>query len=107
MILAGKASGALKGGRHVRLKELTTHSNLLLTILHKAGEVSTEKAGVAHWWKNVSNETVILISADILRDHADHSVECAPTVLTTCGSGAAKTTPAPARNNPVQSKNAQ
>ena len=37
MILAGKASGALKGGRHVRLKELTTHSNLLLTVLHKAG----------------------------------------------------------------------
>jgi hypothetical protein len=37
MILAGKASGALKGGRHVRLKELTSHSNLLLTILHKAG----------------------------------------------------------------------
>src|SRR5688572_20446305 len=37
MILAGKASSALKGGRHVRLKELTTHSNLLLTVLHKAG----------------------------------------------------------------------
>lgn len=37
MILAGKASGSLQGGRHVRLKELTTHSNLLLTILHKAG----------------------------------------------------------------------
>jgi hypothetical protein len=37
MILAGGASGALKGGRHVRLRELTTHSNLLLTILHKAG----------------------------------------------------------------------
>jgi hypothetical protein len=37
MILAGKASGALRGGRHVRLPELTTHSNLLLTILHKAG----------------------------------------------------------------------
>jgi hypothetical protein len=37
MILAGKASGALKGGRHVRLPELTTHSNLLLTVLHKAG----------------------------------------------------------------------
>jgi hypothetical protein len=37
MLLAGKASGSLKGGRHVRLRELTTHSNLLLTILHKAG----------------------------------------------------------------------
>jgi Protein of unknown function (DUF1552) len=44
MILAGKASGALKGGRHVRLPQLTTHSNLLLTILHKAG-VRAEKIG--------------------------------------------------------------
>ena len=35
--VTGKASGALKGGRHVRLRELTTHSNLLLSILHKAG----------------------------------------------------------------------
>jgi hypothetical protein len=37
MLLAGNASGAMKGGRHVRLPELTTHSNLLLTVLHKAG----------------------------------------------------------------------
>jgi hypothetical protein len=44
MLLAGKASGALKGGRHVRLRELTTHSNLLLTILHKAG-VPAESIG--------------------------------------------------------------
>src|SRR5262245_58614450 len=44
MILAGKASGAIKGGRHVRLAQLTTHANLLLTILHKAG-VRAEKIG--------------------------------------------------------------
>ena len=44
MILAGKASGALKAGRHVRLSQLTTHSNLLLTILHKAG-VRAEQIG--------------------------------------------------------------
>jgi Protein of unknown function (DUF1552) len=44
MILAGKASGAMKGGRHVRLAQLTTHSNLLLTVLHKAG-VRVEKIG--------------------------------------------------------------
>jgi hypothetical protein len=37
MILAGGASGAVKGGRHIRLPENTTHSNLLLTVLHKAG----------------------------------------------------------------------
>jgi quercetin dioxygenase-like cupin family protein len=49
-------------------------SNCKVPIVHKAGEVSIEKAGVAHWWKNVSNETVILISADILRDHADKNM---------------------------------
>jgi len=37
MILAGGASGTLKGGRHVRLPQVTTHSNLLLTMLHKSG----------------------------------------------------------------------
>ena len=44
MILAGTASGAVKGGRHIKLAKLTTHSNLLLTILHKAG-VQAEKIG--------------------------------------------------------------
>jgi len=44
MLLAGKAAGALKGGRHIKLAKLTTHSNLLLTILHKAG-VNAEKFG--------------------------------------------------------------
>jgi len=44
MILAGNASGALKGGRHIKLAQLTTHSNLLLTILHKAG-VQAQKIG--------------------------------------------------------------
>jgi hypothetical protein len=37
MIVAGGASGAVKGGRHIRLSQVTTHSNLLLTLLHKAG----------------------------------------------------------------------
>lgn len=44
MLLAGGASGAVKGGRHIRLAKNTTHSNLLLTILHKAG-VRAEKFG--------------------------------------------------------------
>jgi hypothetical protein len=44
MILAGKASGTVQGGRHIRLAKLTTHSNLLLTVLHKAG-VPAEKIG--------------------------------------------------------------
>jgi hypothetical protein len=44
MVLAGGGSGAVKGGRHVRLSKLTTHSNLLLTILHRAG-VRAQKIG--------------------------------------------------------------
>jgi len=34
----------MKGGRHIKLAKLTTHSNLLLTILHKA-RVPAEKIG--------------------------------------------------------------
>lgn len=49
-------------------------SNCKVPIVHKAGDVSIEKAGGAHWWKNVGTETVVLISADILRDPADHNM---------------------------------
>jgi quercetin dioxygenase-like cupin family protein len=43
-------------------------------ILHKAGEVSAETHGVAHWWKNTGSETVILISADLLHAEGDEHV---------------------------------
>ncbi len=35
-------------------------------IVHRAGELAEESIGVEHWWKNESDETVTLISADIL-----------------------------------------
>jgi hypothetical protein len=44
IILAGGASGALKGGRHLRHSKDTTMSNLLLAMLDKLG-VPTEKFG--------------------------------------------------------------
>jgi hypothetical protein len=44
MVLAGGASGAVKGDRHIKLTRLTTHANLLLAILNKAG-VRAEKIG--------------------------------------------------------------
>ena len=44
MILAGGASGALKGGRHLRNTKETTMSNLLLAMLDKLG-IPTEKFG--------------------------------------------------------------
>jgi hypothetical protein len=36
-ILVGGANGALKGGQHVELPEFTPFSNLLLTVVNKAG----------------------------------------------------------------------
>ncbi len=44
VILAGGASGALKGGRHLRNAKDTTMSNLLLAMLDKMG-IPTEKFG--------------------------------------------------------------
>lgn len=37
-------------------------------IVHKAGDVTAEfGAGLAHWWKNTSDQPVELLSADILQ----------------------------------------
>jgi hypothetical protein len=44
IVLAGGASGALKGGRHIRHAKDTTMSNLLLAMLDKLG-IPTEKFG--------------------------------------------------------------
>jgi quercetin dioxygenase-like cupin family protein len=43
-------------------------------ILHKAGDVSAETKGVAHWWKNEGKETVVLISADLLKNKMDKNM---------------------------------
>ena len=43
-------------------------SHCAVPIVHKAGEVSLEQAGLAHWWKNGSKHPVVLISADIAAD---------------------------------------
>src|SRR5579883_2576108 len=44
VLVAGGAAGRMKGGRHLKYPEETPMSNLLLTILHKAG-VEQEKVG--------------------------------------------------------------
>ena len=49
-------------------------SNCSVPILHKAGEVSREATGTAHWWQNTGNQTVVLLSADILHDAKDHNM---------------------------------
>jgi quercetin dioxygenase-like cupin family protein len=49
-------------------------SNCAAPILHKAGEVSVESHAVSHWWKNLSNGTVTLLSFDILHDETDKAM---------------------------------
>jgi len=43
-------------------------SNCSVPIVHKAGEVSVEKSGVQHWWKNISKAPVVLLSSDVFHD---------------------------------------
>jgi len=40
-------------------------SNCSVPIVHKAGEVSVEKSGVQHWWKNTGKTPVVLLSSDV------------------------------------------
>ena len=49
-----------------RIYEMNTQCTV--PILHKAGEIARESNGLMHWWKNESNETVILTIADIVND---------------------------------------
>jgi quercetin dioxygenase-like cupin family protein len=49
-------------------------SNCSVPIDHKAGEVSIEKLGVQHWWKNNTKTPVVLLSADVFHD-APHEDE--------------------------------
>jgi len=49
-------------------------SNCSVPILHRAGDVTPESSGTAHWWQNTGRETVVLLSADILHDANDHNM---------------------------------
>lgn len=49
-------------------------SNCAVAIVHKAGEVVAETKEISHWWKNTGNETVVLLSADLLKDPSDHNM---------------------------------
>lgn len=40
-------------------------SNCSVPIEHKAGEVSVEKLGVQHWWKNTGKTPAVLLSSDV------------------------------------------
>ena len=49
-------------------------SNCAVPILHKAGDVRAEVQGPSHWWKNLGDKTVVLLSFDILHDKGDHNM---------------------------------
>jgi quercetin dioxygenase-like cupin family protein len=42
-------------------------STCAVPIVHRAGEVTPEKAPTSHWWQNTSNAPVVLISVDLFR----------------------------------------
>ena len=46
-------------------------SNCSAPILHQAGEVARETSATSHWWKNLGDKTVTLLSFDILHDKHD------------------------------------
>ena len=49
-------------------------SNCAAPIVHKAGDVVAETPDVSHWWKNLGDKTVVLLSADLLKDTNDHNM---------------------------------
>ena len=46
-------------------------SNCAVPIEHKAGDVAVETHATSHWWKNNGTATVVLLSADLLKDPND------------------------------------
>ena len=49
-------------------------SNCAVPIVHKAGDVVAETSKVSHWWKNTGKKTVVLLSADLIKDPNDHTM---------------------------------
>jgi quercetin dioxygenase-like cupin family protein len=49
-------------------------SNCAAPIVHKAGDVVAETKDVSHWWKNLGDTTVVLLSADLLKDANDKNM---------------------------------
>lgn len=46
--------------------EIVEHrSSCAVPITHKAGDISREADGIAHWWQNVGKEPAVLLSSDV------------------------------------------
>jgi quercetin dioxygenase-like cupin family protein len=48
------------------ITEYSSHCSV--PIVHNAGDLSVESAGLSHWWKNTGKDPVVLISSDIAKD---------------------------------------
>jgi quercetin dioxygenase-like cupin family protein len=46
-------------------------STCAVPIVHAAGDVAVETAGLSHWWKNEGKQTAVLTSSDIFHEAAD------------------------------------
>lgn len=49
-------------------------SNCAAPIVHGPGDVAVESHEVSHWWKNLGNKPVTLLSFDIMHDESDHAM---------------------------------
>lgn len=55
--------------------EVTEYRNTCAVgIVHKAGDVTAERKGVSHWWKNTGKTVAVIIAADIKNDGEAASV---------------------------------
>jgi quercetin dioxygenase-like cupin family protein len=55
--------------------EITEYaSNCAVPIVHKASDVVAETSAVSHWWKNLGDKSVVLLSADLLKDPNDKNM---------------------------------
>jgi quercetin dioxygenase-like cupin family protein len=43
-------------------------SSCAVPIVHKEGDIASERKGTSHWWHNTSGQPVVLISVDIFHD---------------------------------------
>ena len=51
---------------YVMSGEIYEHaSNCTVPIVHKAGDVASEKKGTSHWWQNTGTVPAVLISVDL------------------------------------------
>src|SRR5258708_12573606 len=59
-------------------EEVEYASNCAAPIHHKAGEIRPETQGTSHWWKNLSDNPVVLFIGDVRSHPNDHHISPLP-----------------------------